>query len=127
MRRGSERGATIRLELDPPSPIVVAAGDSISGRLHVSAPQRLRIHHVELAVGWRTAGRGETDAHVAYSERILRGPWLEGEFDTPFAVRLPDAPFTYNGRIVKIRWAVRATIDRVLASNVVEELPIRVA
>lgn len=119
--------ARVEIELDRPPPALVFAGETLAGRVRLSMPEPLRVHGVRLVVGWRTAGRGETDRGSVVDERIVPRQVLEGEHEHAFTVVIPPAPLSHDGRLVKIRWAAEVRVDVVLAPDLRAEAPFRVA
>jgi hypothetical protein len=67
---------------------------------------------VEVRVGWRTEGKGNTDRGEVYREALAVPPDVQPAHgaNLGFAVRLPAAPLSYDGVIVKIRWWVEARV-----------------
>ena len=61
---------------------------------------------------WRTEGKGEEDIGVHHFERKVPGEIAGGDLRQMFQLVtvLPKCPLSYEGKIVKIRWFVRARL-----------------
>ena len=64
---------------------------------------------IELSVVWHTEGKGNEDMTVHYFRRLAASQLAEVASQGRIAcsTRLPAGPCSYDGRIVRIRWAVR--------------------
>lgn len=58
-----------------------------------------------LQLGWFTEGRGTRDADIVWSERIDD---LAPGADRGFEVRLPEAPWSFAGKLVAVSWRLEA-------------------
>lgn len=64
--------------------------------------------HAEVRLGWFTAGAGDQDAAVVATVELPHpapSDWRE------FRLRLPAGPYSVEGRLVTIRWAVEAALE----------------
>jgi hypothetical protein len=97
---------SIDLDRIPPSyePDGRLAGVWFLARVH---GRKLRA--AELSVMWFTEGRGDEDLGVHYFERLTAEDIeaVEPGHREPFAMRLPLAPLSYDGVVIKVRWCVR--------------------
>ncbi len=64
---------------------------------------------IELALEWRTRGRGTTDAAVAFRHRWHADEGLESAGAQLVELTMPPGPLTYSGRLVAVQWALRLT------------------
>ena len=64
---------------------------------------------VELSVLWRTSGKGTEDIGVVFYQAWTAGDGTLAAMPNPytFAVPLPQTPWSYDGRLVKIHWLAR--------------------
>ncbi len=102
----------------------LAVGGSLRARMswqHPKVPQGVR-----LELGWETEGRGDTDRAVV--QRHAVGPehgqipsHLEAVLTVP-----PDAPVSYDGQLIRVRWWVRGVVDLRLARDPVDEVAVLV-
>lgn len=95
----------------------VPAGGTVRGRVVVHSMDSIKARGVDLEVGWRTSGRGDTDEKLVHTERIHEQSVPPGGLDIPFSADLPPVPCTYHGELIKIHWFARARIDRALARD----------
>jgi hypothetical protein len=99
-------GAEIVLEREAYEP-----GETLIGAVFLG-PEFTMVDSVEVRVGWRTEGKGDTDRGEIHREELVV-PSDEAsaqEQHVAFQVPLLMAPLSYDGPIVKIRWAVEARV-----------------
>ena len=67
---------------------------------------------IEVSVLWRTEGKGDENLGVHFFERMTHGEDAESELLAlrRFEARLPRSPLSYEGVILKIRWAIRVRV-----------------
>ena len=68
---------------------------------------------VEVLLHWRTEGKGTRDTKIA--ERLKLGH-CTGE-RTPFKLKLPDAPYSFSGKLVSLVWSIQAATNRSARSD----------
>jgi len=86
---------------------VYAPGDQLSGRLEVRFEEDCKVRRFELAVGWRTEGRGDEDSRTAEVVELTEsGSTVPKKFEHYFNIVLPEAPWSYAGNLIKIQWFV---------------------
>ena len=113
--------ATIVLDLDDE---VVERSGRLRGMVRVNVGEPLEIAGLDLTFGWRTVGRGDTDARTVRTTRLLEGSTLAtGWTERSFEEDVPHAPLSYQGTLLKIEWVLTARLDRRgwLKFDVVEE------
>ena len=68
------------------------------------------ISAVEVSVLWLTEGKGTEDMGVHFFQRLTGNSLGAINWSVPqtLKVPLPESPLSYEGRIVKISWCVRA-------------------
>jgi hypothetical protein len=118
---------TLRIEFDEGDRDLVIAGQPLRGRLLIDSPSPLPISGVELTLGWRTSGRGDSDHREVQSLRLLGDGTLEGSRACPFTLDVPAAPLSHPGRLVRIGWWIEGTVRRSRAANIQQRWPIHVA
>jgi len=81
---------------------------------------------VEVSIVWYTEGKGDEDLAVHFFDRVERGAG-QADFHRPhgYTVSLPNAPLSYDGAIVKIRWCVRVRVFLGRGRDFVTEEPFR--
>jgi hypothetical protein len=81
-------------------------GEELAGTASwkLEAPPRT----VELRLFWFTRGKGTEDAGVVETLRFDQ-PQLEDR--RPFRLRLPDAPYSFSGRLVSLIWALELVAE----------------
>jgi len=101
--------------------------DLLSGRYMID-PQSIPLATgVEVSVYWSTEGKGDEDRAVQYRKRGSTddGPLFDERGAGPFAVRLPSAPLSYDGVLVKIVWYVQVRVTFVGGGESEAVLPFR--
>lgn len=102
-------------------------GEILSGEYRLDTSDARDIVALEVSVLWHTEGKGDEDLSVHLFKRFdLAGgatdvPYHAGRFST----QLPNAPLSYEGVIVKIRWCVRIRVFDARGKDVVVERPFR--
>ena len=77
-----------------------------------------------IKAGLVTEGRGTTDDLEVY-EHTIADPSVEGSVDFEFVIPL-DAPCTYDGQLIRVKWRVEARLDLPWASDERMDVPIAV-
>lgn len=88
-------------------------GELLSGEFRISPAEFDQIKAVELSVIWYTEGKGDEDVGLHYFKRYAPDEEpLNLHTATHFVTteRLPPAPLSYEGLILKIRWCVRVRL-----------------
>lgn len=76
-------------------------GDEITGKLGWDLPKAPR--NVELRLFWFTKGKGTEDAGVVDTLRFEHPSMQETH---AFRFRLPEAPYSFSGRLITLIWAL---------------------
>ena len=85
-------------------------GTPLRGEFRLMSGGPLRLERGEISVGWYTEGQGDTDEHAVYQADIAVGATLQLGRSLRFEAPLPRSPWSYDGHLVKIRWAVRVIL-----------------
>lgn len=87
-------------------------GDSISGRVRLSAESPVKGQSIVVSLMWQTEGRGKRDK-AAIEEQTFSAPQVLPGMpqEIRFHFRAPDWPYTYSGQLINIVWMVQAKID----------------
>jgi hypothetical protein len=106
---------------------VFRPGDTLTGGFALRPEEDDPVRAAELSVLWYTREPGTVDQGVCHFEEFTA---VDGDpqslyRDRSFRTRLPDGPFTYDGEVVKVRWAVRLRLRYVNGEDVVQEVPFR--
>jgi hypothetical protein len=101
----------IQIEVTTPE---VPAGGTVRGLVRLQTVDSMSCRGVDVEIGWRTSGRGDTDKAVVHTERLHEGSIPPGGMTLEFTAELPPVPCTYHGELIKINWFARARIDRAL-------------
>ena len=83
-----------------------APGEELTGTVSWKLEKPPRA--VELRLFWFTRGRGSEDAGVV--ERVRFDHPLPEEA-RPFRFRLPEAPCSFSGKLISLRWAVELVAE----------------
>ncbi|MDZ7616585.1 MAG: hypothetical protein U1E05_06240 [Patescibacteria group bacterium] len=76
-------------------------GEAIHGVAAWEAPDRVR--RIEVHLCWHTEGRGTEDASVVETIGFDNPAPVDAQ---PFQLTAPIGPYSYDGRLIAIRWAV---------------------
>jgi hypothetical protein len=116
----------ITVKLDSPSH-EYQPGQQLSGQFYGEGSQSTSLRAVELSVLWYTAGQGDEDFDVHYFQRFVDESARRLDLRRPrrFATLLPPSPLSYDGRIVKVCWCVRARLFPQQGPEAVVEVPFR--
>jgi len=60
-------------------------------------------------LGWFTEGRGTRDAGIVWSERI---PDMATGAERGFEIRLPEAPWSFSGKLVSVAWRLEVIDEK---------------
>jgi hypothetical protein len=87
-------------------------GDLLSGRYAIEPQSTALATSVDVSVYWNTEGKGCEDRAIQYGKRGSTddGPLFDKEGAGPFAIRLPSAPLSYEGVLVKIVWYIQVRV-----------------
>ena len=98
-------------------------GDVMIGQYMIDAVEDDKIVAVESSVIWLTDGKGEGDIGVHFFDR-QKGPFDPAKLRQPkkFSTVLPASPFSYDGTMIRVRWAVRIRVFFELESEHTEDL-----
>jgi hypothetical protein len=97
----------VRIELSG-APLI--AGDLARGRLLLSPEVRVPGLSLTILFSYRVEGRGDPEEAEPASYPVLRdAPSPPPEI--PFSVGLPSKPWSYAGKLVKIRWMLRVKAE----------------
>lgn len=118
--------AKIEITLDRPSRVYLPDEELIASfEIQGIAPSDVQA--IEASVLWYTEGTGEEDLATHDFRRLL--PIDRNDSDLTkkrrFQTRLPRSPLSYQGLIVKIRWAVRVRVFLQPGKEYMEEVPFR--
>jgi hypothetical protein len=110
----------ITIQLDPPQR-AYQPGESLHGRFRCYAGHSDEVKHVELSVLWHTEGKGDEDFGVHHFEQLAPEEAASRHAWRSFSATLPMCPLSYEGALIKIRWAVRVRLFLKNGKEVVSE------
>jgi hypothetical protein len=115
---------TVRLSLDG-SARRFAPGDTVTGSVIVTCPEDWTVATAEVMLFWRTEGKGDQDTGVAGTLELAKPGATAGRaLQGTFAFTLPQMPWTYHGRALKIHWVVGAYARPRMGKEVADEVAI---
>ncbi len=100
-------------------------GEELAGSCHWELDPQDQVRRVEISVLWHTEGKGEEDFAVHYFQPVSAPAGRELQGPLRFQTRLPQAPLTYEGVILKLYWCVRVRLFLRRGGQVVQERPFR--
>lgn len=102
-------------------------GEELNAKLALPAKLATSLRAIELSLVWFTVGKGDEDLHVCRFQRnaLATLPQTEQQLHWELDAVLPASPLSYDGRIVKLCWAVRARLFGQEGKVQLIELPLR--
>lgn len=99
------------LQLDR-TPAFYEPGDAVRAELLLPGSIAGSLRSIELSLVWFTVGKGDEDLYVSQFQRHQISPAKGKPGVSPWLLEanLPASPLSYNGRAVKVCWAVRARL-----------------
>jgi hypothetical protein len=97
----------VRIELSG-APLI--AGGFAQGRLLLAPEVRTPGLSLSVSFQYRTEGRGDVDEGDTPSQPILDNA-ASPPAEVPFTVRLPQKPWSYAGKLIKIHWMMRVRAE----------------
>ena len=80
-------------------------GDTVTGRIKITAYENTRIEQLKVTPMWRTHGRGNKAQGKLTTMKLFSGTWHQGEtYEYFFAFDTPLTPHTYEGELVNVDW-----------------------
>jgi hypothetical protein len=84
-------------------------GENMDGTIRLHSGHEWTADYIELVLWWHTTGKGQQDKGVMHRHAFAqKGQRIPTRVDHNFRVKLPSAPWTYHGRLIKIEWFVAA-------------------
>ncbi len=116
-RASSDDAVRIDIRLDGDYGLVQGApafepGSTLRLDVTVTAMEALQCKGIDIAIGWRTEGRGDTDRDTIFSTRETPDtlqPGLPNRYR--HSVSLPQTPISYAGNLISIVWMVSVKVD----------------
>lgn len=112
-QRRASAGISVRFDDYPEGHIpTLSGGSTLTGAVSISPEQPIKCKDVALKLGWHTEGKGDRDA-MTYDTDIIHVTEISAEQPVlyPFRFELPAKPWSYNGEIIQIVWALNVEID----------------
>lgn len=83
-------------------------GEEVAGAVAWSLEDGAPPESAEVRLVWFTRGKGEPDSDVADSESL---PWPAALDRRDFRLRLPKGPYSFEGKLVTLTWAVEVVVE----------------
>lgn len=85
------------------------SGDELTGAFVIAGGPPPDTRSIELSVLWHTSGKGTEDMGVVHFQSWTQDDGTLGAMPNPFAfaVKLPETPWSYDGKLIKIHWLTR--------------------
>jgi len=96
---------TLNIQLDRDA-TQYAPGEAITGRVDWRLSDAAEF--IELRLVWYTEGKGTQDAKIVHAERFAHPMNTD---DKAFKLAAPPGPYSYDGKLIAILWALEATTD----------------
>ena len=122
--QGSSSSGRVMIQLQGFQPGYMP-GDQLNFQFQLQDIETDKISAVETSVVWHTEGKGNEDLGVHFFQR-LTGEAIAGRdwsAPQPLSTILPDAPLSYEGRLLKIRWCLRVRVYLLDGSELVAQEP----
>ncbi len=105
----------------------VAPGGELTGEVVVHVDAAVACNGLTVFPEWRTSGSGNVAAGEGEKLVLFNGQWDAGEHRYRFGLRAPLGPFTYDGKLVDVRWTLKARADVPWAIDPKAEAPFTLA
>lgn len=80
-------------------------GDTVTGRIKVTALESTRIEKLKVTPKWRTHGRGNKAQGKLDTMNLFSGTWHKGEtYEYFFSFETPLTPHSYEGDLINVDW-----------------------
>ena len=90
--------------------LVLHPGQVLRGGWRLNAAYAVPVKKAEVFVMWSTEGKGDADSGAAYHKVAVEDVELDAGRAFPFETTLPQAPWSYSGKLIKINWYVRVYV-----------------
>lgn len=87
-----------------------APGAWVHGSVELTATTKPVTGNLEVALIWRTVGKGLQDAHLGALQLVVPRRTVEPGQQYRFNLPAPSMPRTQAGKLVRVRWLVRARL-----------------
>lgn len=98
-------------------------GQALRGGLRLNVPEPLSVQRLEASAVWYTEGRGDKDEGVVWHQTLAENEELDSQRAFPLEIPMPEGPWTYDGKLIKIRWVVRVRVKPQGESEIAGEKP----
>lgn len=105
----------------------VAPGGELTGEVVVHVDAAVTCNGLTVFPEWRTSGSGNVATGEGEKLVLFNGQWDAGEHRYRFGLRAPLGPFTYDGKLVDVRWTLKARADVPWAIDPKAEAPFTLA
>lgn len=89
---------------------IFSPGEIVRGHAHVRVDAPQEVVAAEASILWYTEGAGDQDSGLIFFQRLQADKGFDARSPIPFQAELPHMPWSYDGRLIKIRWAVRVRV-----------------
>ena len=84
------------------------AGAHLAGMVRVTPDANLLCEHLYVEIGWRTEGDGNAERQKVREVDVYQGLLKGGVTSShSFSIDLPNAPWSYSGRHIRIIWEAK--------------------
>lgn len=91
---------------------IFAPRELVTGVVEIIPDREMSCRGVEIRMGWHTEGKGDRDEMtVDYDNAAVGRIAPDDPFIYPFQFELPDMPWSYEGQLIRIVWAIHVKID----------------
>ncbi len=89
-----------------------APASTMMGVVNIEVPKHMKVRGVDIELKWETQGKGDRDGETLDRDRIeVSEITPEQPLQHPFAFTVPVAPWSYEGQLIRVLWALRVQID----------------
>jgi hypothetical protein len=115
----------ISIVLDGRGSRVYFPAETLAGSYWFDGVGADEIQAIEVSVLWFTEGKGSTDCgiHQFWRYSVANGDWIDPRRPARFKTSLPRSPLSYQGVLIKLRWAVRVRLFLENERQASEDLP----
>lgn len=99
-------------------------GDMLEADIEVRSENTITCRDIVVAVGWHTEGKGDRNSGRSYVDPLGVTEIVPGiPITHQFSCRLPNTPYSYEGELIRIVWALTVKVDIAMMPDMTESRP----
>ncbi len=99
-------------------------GETLEAFIQVRPDIQINCRDVEIRVGWHTEGTGDRNSHTHFVDMAgVTSLSPDSVLEHEISCQLPDSPWSYQGELIQIVWAVYVKIDIAMMPDMNHQQP----